>query len=71
MAEILLRKKGVEISGVCDMHPDWVGKSLFSVLRFESDGGFRQSGHRTAGDCGGDPVDRRALYSNDRRDAIY
>ncbi|KAF1080528.1 MAG: 2,4-diaminopentanoate dehydrogenase [Candidatus Rifleibacterium amylolyticum] len=32
MAEVLLRKKGVEIVGVCDIHPDRVGKSMFEVL---------------------------------------
>ena len=35
IAEVLLRKKGVEITGVCDMHPDRVGKSIFSVLGVE------------------------------------
>lgn len=32
MAEMLLSKKGVEISGVCDMHPDRVGRSIFELL---------------------------------------
>lgn len=32
MAEVLLSKRGVEISGVCDVHPDRVGKSMFAVL---------------------------------------
>jgi 4-hydroxy-tetrahydrodipicolinate reductase len=32
MAEMLLSKKGVEITGVCDLHPDLVGKSIFNVL---------------------------------------
>lgn len=32
MAEVLLRKKGVDIVGVCDIHPDRVGKSIFDVL---------------------------------------
>lgn len=32
MAEVLLRKKGVDIVGVCDIHPDRVGKSMFEVL---------------------------------------
>ena len=32
IAEVLLRKKGVDIVGVCDIHPDRVGKSLFDVL---------------------------------------
>jgi hypothetical protein len=35
MAEMLLKKKGVEIAGVCDMHPDRVGKSIFNVLGTE------------------------------------
>ncbi len=32
MAEVLLRKKGVDIVGVCDIHPDRAGKSMFEVL---------------------------------------
>lgn len=32
MAEMLLTKTGVEITGVCDRHPDLVHKSMFSVL---------------------------------------
>ncbi len=32
MAEVLLRKKGVDIVGVCDIHPDRVNKSMFEVL---------------------------------------
>jgi 4-hydroxy-tetrahydrodipicolinate reductase len=32
MAEVLLRKKGVDIAGVCDIHPARVGKSIFDVL---------------------------------------
>jgi hypothetical protein len=35
MAEMLLKKKGVEIVGVCDMHPDRVGKSIFDLLEAE------------------------------------
>jgi len=35
MAEMLLKKKGVEIVGVCDRHPDRVGKSMFEVLGAE------------------------------------
>ena len=37
MADMLLSKKGVEITGVCDLHPDLVGKSIFNAL--ESDQG--------------------------------
>ena len=37
MADMLLSKKGVEITGVCDLHPDLVGKSIFKAL--ESDQG--------------------------------
>ncbi|MDP2875263.1 MAG: 2,4-diaminopentanoate dehydrogenase [Holophaga sp.] len=32
MAEVLLRKKGVDVVGVCDIHPDRMGKSMFEVL---------------------------------------
>ncbi len=32
MADMLLTKKGVEITGVCDLHPELVGKSVFHVL---------------------------------------
>jgi len=32
MAEMLLTKKGVSITGVCDLHPDLVGKPLYEVL---------------------------------------
>ncbi|MCK5388460.1 MAG: Gfo/Idh/MocA family oxidoreductase [Candidatus Izimaplasma sp.] len=32
MADMLLSKKGVEIKGVCDLHPDLVGKSIFNAL---------------------------------------
>jgi len=32
MAEVLLRKKGVDIVGVCDIHPARQGKSMFEVL---------------------------------------
>ncbi|MBN2605681.1 MAG: NADP-binding protein [Bacilli bacterium] len=35
MADMLLTKKGVEIAGVCDLHPDLVGKSIFNVLEGE------------------------------------
>jgi len=32
MAEMLLKKKGIEITGVCDMHPDRIGKSMYELL---------------------------------------
>ena len=32
MAKMLLTKKGVDIVGVCDMHPARVGKSIFEIL---------------------------------------
>ncbi len=32
MAKMLLKKKGVEIVGVCDLHPERVGKSIFELL---------------------------------------
>lgn len=32
MAKMLLHKKGVDIVGVCDQHPDRVGKSIYDVL---------------------------------------
>ena len=32
MAEVLLRKKGVDVVGVCDVHPDRAGRSMFDVL---------------------------------------
>lgn len=35
MAEMLLKKKGVEIVGVCDMHPERVGRSMYEVLGIE------------------------------------
>jgi hypothetical protein len=35
MARMLLSKKGVEIVGVCDMHPNRAGKSIFEVLNIE------------------------------------
>lgn len=38
IAEVLLRKKGVDIVGVCDIHPDRVGKSLFDVLGMPRNG---------------------------------
>lgn len=38
MAEVLLRKQGVEITGVCDLHPERVGKSIFNLLNVENNG---------------------------------
>jgi len=35
MAEMLLTKKGVEITGVCDLNPSLLGKSIFNVLDAE------------------------------------
>lgn len=35
MARMLLTKKGVDIVGVCDMHPNRVGKSIYGVLGVE------------------------------------
>jgi 2,4-diaminopentanoate dehydrogenase len=35
MAKMLLKKKGVNIVGVCDRHPDRVGKSIYEVLGTE------------------------------------
>lgn len=32
MAKMLLNKKGVEITGVCDMHPEKVGKDIHEIL---------------------------------------
>ena len=32
IAEVLLRKRGVEIVGVCDLHPERAGRSLFELL---------------------------------------
>ncbi|MEE4216799.1 MAG: 2,4-diaminopentanoate dehydrogenase [Xanthomonadales bacterium] len=32
MADMLLDKKGVEIVGICDLHPERVGKSVFDIL---------------------------------------
>ncbi|HAK47472.1 MAG TPA: NADP-binding protein [Spirochaeta sp.] len=37
MARMLLYKQGVEISGVCDMHPQRVGKDLHSVIGLARD----------------------------------
>ncbi len=35
MADILLKKQGVEIVGVCDMHPERVNKSIYELLDVE------------------------------------
>lgn len=35
VAKVLLRKKGVDITGVCDIHPNRAGKSIFEVLGVE------------------------------------
>lgn len=35
IARVLLRKKGVEICGACDIHPDRAGRNLFEVLGLE------------------------------------
>ncbi|MDR3673645.1 MAG: 2,4-diaminopentanoate dehydrogenase [Holophaga sp.] len=32
MAEVLLRKQGVDIVGVCDVHPDRMGRSIYELL---------------------------------------
>ena len=35
IARVLLGKQGVEITGVCDLHPNRVGKSIFELLEIE------------------------------------
>lgn len=35
VARVLLRKKGVQITGVCDIHPERVGRGMFEVLGME------------------------------------
>lgn len=35
MARMLLKKKGVDIVGVCDLHPQRAGKSIFEILGVE------------------------------------
>lgn len=35
IARVLLGKQGVEITGVCDLHPNRVGKSIFELLQIE------------------------------------
>jgi len=37
MAEMLLMKKGIEITGVCDLHPALVNKSIFDALECEKE----------------------------------
>ena len=32
MAEMLIRKKGVEITGVCDLNPSILGRSIYSLF---------------------------------------
>ena len=32
IAKVLLQKEGVEITGVCDLHPKRVGKSIYELL---------------------------------------
>ncbi len=36
MAKMLLTKKGVEITGVCDLNPEYVDKSIFEILNVEN-----------------------------------
>lgn len=38
MAEMLLDKKGVEIIGVCDKHPERIGKNMYDVLGIDAAG---------------------------------
>ncbi len=38
MARMILNKKGIEIVGVCDMHPDRMGKDMFDVLKVDRAG---------------------------------
>lgn len=38
MAKMLLSKEGVEITGVCDLHPERVGKDLFDILNISREG---------------------------------
>jgi 4-hydroxy-tetrahydrodipicolinate reductase len=38
MARMLATKKGVEVVGVCDMHPDRVGKNMYDVLEVDQAG---------------------------------
>ena len=38
ITRVLLQKTGVEITGVCDLHPNRVGKSIFDLLEVERNG---------------------------------
>ena len=38
VAKVLLNKKGVEITGVCDIHPARAGRSIFELLGVPQDG---------------------------------
>ena len=38
MARMLLKKKGVRITGICDNHPDRVGKNPYSLCGIKQDG---------------------------------
>lgn len=38
IAKILLRKKGVDIVGVCDIHPERVNRSIYDILGVEKNG---------------------------------
>lgn len=37
MARMLLKKKGFEIVGVCDKNPEYIGKSIFTLLNMDKD----------------------------------
>ena len=38
IAKVLLSKKGVDITGVCDLHPDRKGRSIYELLGVERNG---------------------------------
>ena len=44
MAKALLKRKGIEIVGVCDMHPERVGKDMYEVLGVERGDKFARIG---------------------------